>query len=319
MKYVLEITRVQKYLYYSSQIMGIFMILSVIHCEIDDKMNGFKDFMLEGPGGWQKCQKLAENSSTDDERKNQNDALITELKQMQSEQFQKFLQEQKKYENELKKEGLKTLMSTHLDMKFEKFQQFLNQQKKSENESREGLKKMVENHLDTKFENLATELKKNQVQQFGDIKSQQKNFITSLQNNSKNKKVAFDSKLGEFSEEIKHDFDKQFQEIKKNCDKIGKQGNGVQIAINNQTKHLEILQNLVLDLSNSKIKLDQAEVNIKNTETNYECKICMDKQLSVALKPCGHIVSCEDCMDKLPPECPLCRERTTGSMKVFLP
>jgi hypothetical protein len=69
MKYVLEITRVQKYLYYSSQIMGIFMILSVIHCEIDDKMNGFKDFMLEGPGGWQKCQKLAENSSTDDERK----------------------------------------------------------------------------------------------------------------------------------------------------------------------------------------------------------------------------------------------------------
>ena len=56
------------------------------------------------------------------QRKKQNGAANTELNQMQSEQFQQLLQEQKKYENECKEGVIKQFLT------------ILNQKKKSENE-----------------------------------------------------------------------------------------------------------------------------------------------------------------------------------------
>ena len=74
--------------------------------------------------------------------------------------------------------------------------------------------------------------------------------------------------------------------------------------------------NLKLVLKISQTVITYAEENIV---TNHECKICMDKPLSVALKSCGHIVVCTDCVDKLPRNCPLCRKLIVGTLKIYLP
>ena len=80
------------YLYQISFFGGIFMLL--FNDEIDDKAFRLWSYLLEKLG-FQINVKI-------NQRKKQNGAAITELNQMQSEQFQQFLQEQKKYENECK-------------------------------------------------------------------------------------------------------------------------------------------------------------------------------------------------------------------------
>ena len=80
------------YLYQISFFGGIFMLL--FNDEIDDKAFRLWSYLLE---------KLGFQINIEiNQRKKQNGAAITELNQMQSEQFQQFLQEQKKYENECK-------------------------------------------------------------------------------------------------------------------------------------------------------------------------------------------------------------------------
>ena len=62
---------------------------------------------------------------------------------------------------------------------------------------------------------------------------------------------------------------------------------------------------------------DQAQA--ESDETSRQCIICMDKDLCVALRPCGHIVACEGCVGKLTRKCPTCRETIIGTLKIYLP
>ena len=50
-----------------------------------------------------------------------------------------------------------------------------------------------------------------------------------------------------------------------------------------------------------------------------KCVICLDSDLTIALKECGHVVSCLECAPKLPKECPICRAPNTGTLKIFFP
>ena len=164
------------------------------------------------------------------------------------------------------------------------------------------------------------ELKKSQTQQFAEMKNQQKQFLTKLQNNAE-KKECMDSKIDEIKDYMMERFDNQNQGIETQYVELRKQCKQIQSIINNQTKQQGFLQNLVLDLKNSNIKTGEAktEAKVVTSEISNECKICMDKPLSVALKSCGHIVVCDDCVDKLPRNCPLCRKLIVGTMKVYLP
>ena len=162
------------------------------------------------------------------------------------------------------------------------------------------------------------EIKKNQKEQFSDMKNQQKLFLMQLQNNSKKNEFQ-DSKFAEIKDGMQQKIDnqnkineKQYGELKKECSEI-------KTSIKNQTRQQGILQNLVLDLKNSDDKSEQAQEESESPERSKECKICMDKDLSVALRPCGHIVVCEDCVGKLSREWPTCREIIIGTLKIYLP
>ena len=89
----------------------------------------------------------------------------------------------------------------------------------------------------------------------------------------------------------------------------------VQTAIDNQTKQQSLVQNLILDLKNSK-----NGHNPDNLESEMKkCVICLDEHLSVALIPCGHMIACKKCAKKLPHVCPICRGAITDTLKIYFP
>ena len=87
--------------------------------------------------------------------------------------------------------------------------------------------------------------------------------------------------------------------------------------IQNQTKQLNLLQNLVLDLKNSQSSKKKAEKD--ETESIGKCIICLDRSLTYAVRPCGHLIACTDCAEKLPKECPICRRIISDTLKIFFP
>ena len=199
----------------------------------------------------------------------------------------------------------------------------INQQKKSENELREGLQKFLHSHLDTKLVTLESELKKIQVQQFADMKNQQKLFLQQMQNNSK-KKEALNSMFDEIKEDYKQNFDHQSKRTDKQYEGLRKQCDEMKTTITNQTRQIGILHNLVLELKSSDGGSDAVKAQgpqlVNSDETLYsrECKICYDKELKVALRNCGHLL-CEDCAKKYSRKCPTCSKVIIGTQIIFLP
>jgi hypothetical protein len=51
-------------------------------------------------------------------------------------------------------------------------------------------------------------------------------------------------------------------------------------------------------------------------EARHECVVCVDAARSIALAPCGHVCSCEDCAGDLQ-QCPICRQPIDGRLKLF--
>ena len=205
-----------------------------------------------------------------------------------------------------------------------KFQsETLNQQKNAENVLREGLQKFLQIHLDKKLENLEVELKRSQVQQFADMKNQQKLFLQRMQNNSK-KKEELNSMFDEIKEDSKRNFDHQSKRTDNQYEGLRKQCDEMKTTITNQTRQIGILHNLVLELKNSDGESDAAKAqgpqleNRDETLYSRECQICYDKELKVALRNCGHLL-CFDCAKKYPRKCPTCREVIIGTQEIFLP
>ena len=46
------------------------------------------------------------------------------------------------------------------------------------------------------------------------------------------------------------------------------------------------------------------------------CKICWDKEISIIFTPCGHLMSCVTCSQKVT-ECPVCRRRIMGKVQAY--
>jgi rubrerythrin len=116
-------------------------------------------------------------------------------------------------------------------------------------------------------------------------------------------------------EQIEESNKKQIQQCRQQNEDFRKYLMDVQIAIDNQTKQQSLLQNLILDLKNSKIGF-----NPDNLESEKKkCVICLDKDLSVALVPCGHMFACKSCAKKMPHVCPICRSAITDTLKIYFP
>lgn len=47
------------------------------------------------------------------------------------------------------------------------------------------------------------------------------------------------------------------------------------------------------------------------------CKICMEKDASIAMLPCGHLCCCTDCAPAMR-KCPICRQFVKGTVRTWL-
>ncbi|XP_061486998.1 baculoviral IAP repeat-containing protein 7 [Rhineura floridana] len=59
------------------------------------------------------------------------------------------------------------------------------------------------------------------------------------------------------------------------------------------------------------------EEQLRRLQEERTCKVCMDKDVSIVLVPCGHLVVCAECAPNLR-RCPICRGVIRESMKAFL-
>ncbi|NXD80032.1 XIAP ligase, partial [Halcyon senegalensis] len=59
------------------------------------------------------------------------------------------------------------------------------------------------------------------------------------------------------------------------------------------------------------------EEKLRRLQEEKLCKICMAKDISVALIPCGHLVACKDCAEAFN-ECPLCRTNIMKRQEIFM-
>ena len=78
---------------------------------------------------------------------------------------------------------------------------------------------------------------------------------------------------------------------------------------------LEILTNLRIDqIQGYQTNSDQDSVKNVN-----KCVICLDKSVSIALQPCGHLCICQNCVKKMQNECPICRSAFQSTLRIFFP
>ena len=76
----------------------------------------------------------------------------------------------------------------------------------------------------------------------------------------------------------------------------------------------------------TKFKTPKKNVNVKIKQLLEEnkllkemntCKICLDKNISILFFPCGHLVSCNECADKIR-KCPICRHIIQKCVKTYV-
>lgn len=59
------------------------------------------------------------------------------------------------------------------------------------------------------------------------------------------------------------------------------------------------------------------EEKLRRLQEEKLCKICMAKDISVALIPCGHLVACKECAEALN-KCPVCCTNIMKRQETFM-
>lgn len=66
------------------------------------------------------------------------------------------------------------------------------------------------------------------------------------------------------------------------------------------------------------ILLDEDPVEkLRELQREKQCKICMDRDVSVVFIPCGHLVSCDSCSKSLV-KCPICCGAISQKIKTYI-
>ena len=115
-------------------------------------------------------------------------------------------------------------------------------------------------------------------------------------------------------------FQHQVRSMVESSDSIIKSENAFVLSVTTCKKYRNEGTNQV----NYKIELQEEYTKRKDdfeesTKSIEKCVICLDNPLEIALKACGHLVSCHDCAKRLPYECPICRSPIDGTLKIYFP
>ncbi|KFV66793.1 Baculoviral IAP repeat-containing protein 7-B, partial [Dryobates pubescens] len=83
-------------------------------------------------------------------------------------------------------------------------------------------------------------------------------------------------------------------------------------------KGIEFINNVHLrDGSRDSTVNLSTEEKLRRLQEEKLCKICMAKDISVVLIPCGHLVACKECAEPFD-DCPLCRTNIMKKQEVFM-
>lgn len=60
------------------------------------------------------------------------------------------------------------------------------------------------------------------------------------------------------------------------------------------------------------------KLRISGKTQDYKCTICLANESNIAIRPCGHICGCKECLDTYTiTTCPICRTNKTGILKIL--
>ena len=83
--------------------------------------------------------------------------------------------------------------------------------------------------------------------------------------------------------------------------------------------HIAKIENIMVE--NSLLKQETERIHDANSVL-YNCAICMDRQRTMRLEPCGHMATCAQCTEEIlnrrGSTCPLCRMGVTRAQRTFL-
>ena len=110
----------------------------------------------------------------------------------------------------------------------------------------------------------------------------------------------------------------KIKKLEKNNEQFSSIVKSLTVNYNNAISSNKYLNNEIINQVQSiKKKLNNTENKIKPDK----CKICYINKSNIATKPCGHVVMCKECSDKLELyeyKCPLCRQYILDTLKVYL-
>jgi pyrimidine deaminase RibD-like protein len=79
------------------------------------------------------------------------------------------------------------------------------------------------------------------------------------------------------------------------------------------------LNNLLIE--NGILQQENSRIHDANSVL-YNCTVCMDRQRTIRLDPCGHMATCASCTEKIMENqgrtCPVCRVPVTRAQRTFL-
>ena len=71
------------------------------------------------------------------------------------------------------------------------------------------------------------------------------------------------------------------------------------------------------DSQKSMADFETLSKEFEDLQNKMACKICLDAKIEVLFLPCRHLVCCSDCATRMR-ECPFCRKKIDGTVKVFM-
>lgn len=95
----------------------------------------------------------------------------------------------------------------------------------------------------------------------------------------------------------------------------------INLDISKSTDEKSKIDKLYNDL---KFQCDSLDEKIKsNTDklnliSNPICVICTENKITLAFNPCGHLVCCSSCVNKID-KCPICKSKINSKLKIFFP
>lgn len=67
----------------------------------------------------------------------------------------------------------------------------------------------------------------------------------------------------------------------------------------------------------SQTELSSLQAENSQLNNQFTCKVCLDKNISVAFLPCGHLACCLDCAPAMR-KCPICRSNIKGTVRTYI-